>query len=121
MAYELHRIFRDAAAGKEIPYAAVDRIAADFAAYQKNWSVELVEQIRYLNRERADYRLKFFRIYKSWSWLMVKPALADRKNTEEVLNTLASDPCLRPPSRPVQALCNASVTTLASIPAAMRE
>ena len=74
MAYELHRIFRDAAAGKEIPYAAVDRIAADFAAYQKNWSVELVEQIRYLNQERADYRLKFFRIYKSWSWLMVKPA-----------------------------------------------
>ena len=55
-------------------YAAVDRIAADFAAYRKNWSVELVEQIRYLNQERADYRLKFFRIYKSWSWLMVKPA-----------------------------------------------
>ncbi|WON72648.1 hypothetical protein [Nitrosospira sp. Is2] len=73
MAYDLHRIFSDAAAGQEIPYSAVDRIAADFAAYQKNWSVELVEQIRYLNQERADYRIKFFRIYKSWSWLMVKP------------------------------------------------
>jgi len=73
MAYELHRIFSDAAAGKEITYTNVDRIAANFAAYQKNWSVELVEQIRYLNQERADYRLKFFRIYKSWSWLIVKP------------------------------------------------
>ena len=73
MAYELHGIFSDAAAGQEVPYAAVDRIAAAFAAYQKNWSVELVEQIRYLNQERADYRLKFFRIYKSLSWLIVKP------------------------------------------------
>ena len=74
MAYKLHRIFSEAAAGQAVAYAAVDRIAADFAAYQKNWSVELVEQIRYLNQERADYRIKFFQIYKSWSWLMVKPA-----------------------------------------------
>jgi hypothetical protein len=73
MAYELHRIFSEAAAGHAPQNAAVDRIAADFAAYQKNWSVELVEQIRYLNQERADYRIKFFRIYKSWSWLVVKP------------------------------------------------
>ena len=74
MAYKLHRIFSEAAAGHAVAYAAVDRIAADFAAYQKNWSVELVEQIRYLNQERADYRIKFFQIYKSWSWLVVKPA-----------------------------------------------
>jgi hypothetical protein len=73
MAYELHQKFSAAAAGHEVEYAKVDRIAADFAAYRKDWSVELVEQIRYLNQERADYRLKFFRMYKSWSWLMIKP------------------------------------------------
>jgi hypothetical protein len=42
-------------------------------AYQKKWNVELIEQIRNLNQEHADYRIKFFRIYTSWSWLLVKP------------------------------------------------
>jgi hypothetical protein len=72
MAYELHRAFK-MAEGTENPYELIDCIAADFLAYQSKWNPELVEQIRYLNKERADYRIKFFRIYKSWSWLLAKP------------------------------------------------
>jgi hypothetical protein len=51
----------------------IDRVAADFKVYQSKWNPELLDQIRYLNQERADYRIKFFRIYKSWSWLLAKP------------------------------------------------
>jgi hypothetical protein len=76
MAYELHCAFNEMAAGN--PGSGelidlIDRVAANFKVYQSKWNPELVEQIRYLNRERADYRIKFFRIYKSWSWLLVKP------------------------------------------------
>lgn len=73
MAYELYRAFNEMSAGDKDSHGLIDGIAADFAAYQKKWNVELVEQIRYLNKERADYRLKFFQIYNSWSWLLAKP------------------------------------------------
>ncbi|MDN5936352.1 MAG: hypothetical protein L0H75_09295, partial [Nitrosospira sp.] len=73
MAYELYRAFTEMSAGDKDSHGLIDGIAADFAAYQKKWNVELVEQIRYLNKERADYRLKFFQIYNSWSWLLAKP------------------------------------------------
>jgi hypothetical protein len=73
MAYELHRAFNEMAAGNQGSYEFIDSIAADFLAYQSKWNPELMEQIRYLNKERADYRIKFFQIYKSWSWLLAKP------------------------------------------------
>lgn len=81
MAYELYRILNEMSrkTSREISqenrgsYELIDGIAADFVTYQKKWNPELLEQIRYLNQERADYRIKFFRIYKSWSWLLVKP------------------------------------------------
>ena len=73
MAYELHRAFNEMAAENPESYELIDRVAADFTAYQSKWNLELVDQIRYLNQERADYRIKFFQIYKSWSWLLAKP------------------------------------------------
>ncbi len=73
MADELYRIFNEMSRGNTGSYELIDGIAADFLAYQEKWNPELMEQIRYLNQERADYRIKFFRIYKSWSWLLVKP------------------------------------------------
>jgi hypothetical protein len=73
MAHELHRAFGEMAAGNSAPYDLLDSVAADFKVYQSKWNPELVDQIRYLNQERADYRIKFFRIYKSWSWLLAKP------------------------------------------------
>ena len=73
MAHELHRIFIEMAVENNGHYERIDNIAADFTAYQKKWNVELLEQIRNLNQEHADYRIKFFRIYTSWSWLLVKP------------------------------------------------
>jgi len=73
MAYELHHAFNETAAGNAGAYELIDRVAADFKGYRSKWNPELLEQIRYLNQERADYRIKFFRIYKSWSWLVVKP------------------------------------------------
>ena len=73
MAYELYRTFSEMAGGNKGSYEVIDSIAADFDAYKKKWSPELVEQIRYLNQERADYRVKFFQIYTSWSWLVAKP------------------------------------------------
>ena len=73
IASELHRIFGELACGNVVSQETVDRVHADFRAYQKKWSPELIEQIRYLNRERADYRIKFFQIYRSLSWLIVKP------------------------------------------------
>lgn len=73
MAYELHRTFNEMAVENKDSYELIDSIAADFIAYQKKWNVELVEQIRYLNQERANYRVKFFQIYTSWSWLLAKP------------------------------------------------
>lgn len=73
MAYKLYRAFNEMTAGNVGSYEFIDRIAADFLAYQSKWNPELVEQIRYLNQERADYRIKFFQIYKSWSWLLAKP------------------------------------------------
>lgn len=73
MAYELYRIFNEMSSGNKDSNERIDGIAADFLTYQKKWDPELMEQIRYLNQERADYRIKFFRIYKSWSWLLVKP------------------------------------------------
>jgi hypothetical protein len=73
MAYELYHIFQKMEVENSSHHELIDRIAADFIAYQKKWNVELLEQIRYLNEERADYRIKFFRIYTSWSWLLAKP------------------------------------------------
>src|SRR6185437_14240076 len=73
MAYELHGAFNEMAEGNPGSYDLIDRVAADFRVYQSKWNLELVEQIRYLNEERAGYRIKFFRIYKSWSWLLAKP------------------------------------------------
>ncbi len=73
MAYRLYGIFRETSADDKAFHQLADAVASEFSAYQKTWSIELVEQIRYLNEERADYRIKFFRIYKSWSWLLVKP------------------------------------------------
>ena len=73
MAYELYCTFCEMAGEDKGSYEVIDRIAANFNAYQKKWSPELVEQIRYLNQERADYRVKFFQIYTSWSWLLAKP------------------------------------------------
>ncbi|MBA2658339.1 MAG: hypothetical protein H0U72_01955 [Nitrosospira sp.] len=72
MAYDLYRTFSERARDDKDSYEVIDSIAADFNAYQKKWSPELVEQIRYLNQERADYRVKFFQIYTSWSWLSAK-------------------------------------------------
>lgn len=72
MAHELHRIFSEMVENND-KYELIDNIAADFIAYQKKWNVELLEQIRYLNHERANYRIKFFRIYNSWSWLLARP------------------------------------------------
>lgn len=73
LAYELHRAFNEMAAGNTGSHELIDRVAADFNVYQSKWNPELLDQIRYLNQERADYRMKFFRIYKSWSWLLAKP------------------------------------------------
>jgi hypothetical protein len=73
MAYELYRTFSEMAGGNKSSYAVIDNIATDFRIYQKKWSPELVEQIRYINRERADYRCKFFQIYNSLSWRLAKP------------------------------------------------
>ncbi len=73
MADELYQLFIKMSVGKETLYEQIDAIATNFLAYQKKWNPELMEQIRYLNQERADYRIKFFRIYKSWSWRLVKP------------------------------------------------
>jgi hypothetical protein len=73
MAQELHRIFGELAAGKPVPQAVMDKVHANFRAYREKWSPELIEQIHYLNRERADYRIKFFQIYRSMSWMAVKP------------------------------------------------
>ncbi|WP_143053012.1 sulfotransferase family protein [Nitrosovibrio tenuis] len=73
MAHELYYAFNKLAGENEGSYESIDSIAARFMAYRNNWSLELVEQIRYLNQERADYRGKFFRVYHSWSWLLAKP------------------------------------------------
>jgi hypothetical protein len=73
MAKELYRLFQEMEVETSSHHQLIDRIALDFIAYQKKWNVELLEQIRYLNEERADYRTKFFRIYTSWSWLLAKP------------------------------------------------
>jgi hypothetical protein len=73
MARELHRIFGELAGGKPVPQEAIDEVRANFHAYREKWSPELIEQIHYLNRERADYRIKFFQIYRSMSWRAVKP------------------------------------------------
>ncbi|SOD40040.1 sulfotransferase family protein [Nitrosovibrio sp. Nv4] len=73
MAHKLYRIFKEMTVENEHQYEMIDSVAADFSAYREKWNVELLEQIRYLNQERADYRIKFFRIYTSWSWLLVKP------------------------------------------------
>jgi hypothetical protein len=78
MAYELYSALSEKAAESGGPHSGnlnerIDSIAADFASYQKKWNPELIEQIRYLNQEHADYRIKFFRIYRSLSWLLVKP------------------------------------------------
>lgn len=73
MAYELYKILSETAVENNAQYQLIDRIAADFIVYQKKWNVELLEQIRYLNHERANYRIMFFRIYNSWSWLLAKP------------------------------------------------
>lgn len=73
MANELYRLFQEMEVETSSHHQLIDRIASDFIAYQKKWNVELLEQIRYLNEERADYRIKFFRIYTSWSWLLAKP------------------------------------------------
>lgn len=78
MAYELYSALSEKAAESGGPYSGnpderIDRVAADFASYQKKWNPELIEQIRYLNQEHADYRIKFFRIYRSLSWLLAKP------------------------------------------------
>lgn len=72
MAYRLYRILRETSTDCDF-HERIDAVASEFAAYRKNWNIELLEQIHYLNQERADYRIKFFRIYKSWSWLLVKP------------------------------------------------
>lgn len=73
MAHELYCAFNEMTGGNQRSLEVIDRVAADFDAYQKKWSPELVEQLRYLNQERADYRIKFFQIYTSWSWLLAKP------------------------------------------------
>jgi hypothetical protein len=73
MAQELHRIFGELAGGKPVPQEVMDEVHANFRVYREKWSPELIEQIHYLNRERADYRIKFFQIYRSMSWLAVKP------------------------------------------------
>lgn len=73
LAKRLHNLLVYLASGQAINFKEIDGIAAEFSEYQKNWNIELVEQIRYLNAERADYRIKFFQIYRSWSWLLVKP------------------------------------------------
>lgn len=73
MAYELYRTFSGMSGENRGSCEMVDSIAADFNAYQERWNPELVEQIHYLNREHADYRIKFFQIYNSWSWLLAKP------------------------------------------------
>ncbi|SEP36394.1 sulfotransferase family protein [Nitrosovibrio sp. Nv6] len=73
MAHKLYRIFKEMTVESEHQHEMIDSVAADFSAYRQKWNVELLEQIRYLNQERADYRTKFFRIYTSWSWLLVKP------------------------------------------------
>lgn len=73
MAYELYQALNDIPTGKKNSYTLIDRITVEFNTYKKEWNPELLEQIRYLNHERANYRIKFFRIYTSWSWLLVKP------------------------------------------------
>ena len=78
MAYELYSALREKAAESVGSHNGnlderIDSIAGDFASYQKKWNPELIEHIRYLNQEHADYRIKFFRIYRSLSWLLVKP------------------------------------------------
>lgn len=73
MAQELYRLLLKIPSGHEGQHDLIDEIARDFLAYQNRWHPELIEQIHYLNQERADYRIKFFRIYKSWSWHLAKP------------------------------------------------
>lgn len=73
LATRLHELLGRLAGGPTDDYAGIDAISDELAAYCGQWSIELVEQIRFLNRERADYRRKFFQIYRSWSWRAVKP------------------------------------------------
>jgi hypothetical protein len=73
MASTLYQHFLEVANGEKPRYELIDEIARDFGGYQSRWNTELIEQIHALNEERADYRIKFFRIYKSWSWHLAKP------------------------------------------------
>jgi hypothetical protein len=73
LAEKLYELLGRLAADQFVNYADIDAISDQLSEYREQWSIELVEQIRYLNRERADYRRKFFQIYRSWSWLAVKP------------------------------------------------
>ena len=44
MAHELHRIFLEMTVENNGRYELIDNVAADFAAYQKKWNVELLER-----------------------------------------------------------------------------
>jgi hypothetical protein len=74
IARSLYQHLLEVANGEEPRHELIDEIARGFEDYQSQWNTELIEQIHALNKERADYRTKFFRIYKSWSWLLAKPA-----------------------------------------------
>ncbi|WP_367154468.1 sulfotransferase family protein [Methylomonas sp. HYX-M1] len=67
------RLYKELSSGKDVDTSLIDTISSEFDNYQKTWSTELLEQVRYLNAERADYRIKFFQIYRSLSWLLIKP------------------------------------------------
>jgi hypothetical protein len=73
LATRMHGLLSSLAEGRSVDPDGFDLVAEQFSRYQKGWNIELVEQIQYLNKERANYRRKFFQIYRSWSWLVVKP------------------------------------------------
>lgn len=73
MANRLYHLLCQLTMGDDQSLKLVDDIRNEFLAYQKQWPVELVEHIRGINKERADYRIKFFQIYTSWSWKLAKP------------------------------------------------
>jgi len=67
------RLYNELSSDKDIDLSLIDTMSLEFENYQKAWNIELLEQIRYLNAERADYRIKFFQIYRSLTWLLAKP------------------------------------------------
>lgn len=73
LAWQLFLCLQAAAYQGQLDIELINRVENEFEAYQNKWPAELLEQINTLNKERGDYRRKFFQIYRSYSWRLVKP------------------------------------------------